>query len=379
LRSSRFENEISEVSPYVFSKVLYARNQQGQIETVFGSGSIPDQEKKMKGIVLPWKNNPQDDQWLHPVASEFYHEIDHFHLPSVNSPNPDHWAEWHYFTFESRGFYGYLSMMLAGDVLKGTAIWIVRLQMVEDGNYRRYSTMIPAAKDQLPLQKVDYSVGNSKIRFSKDHYEISLNFKDKIPISASLNYYPAPNLYFPPAYLARTSSFESGYVIPAIRGKYEGVLNIGTSRYEFNGLNGYHDHNWGIWQKIEWNWGHAYSDQYAILFGEIFLDGKSKGLFASVFDNKGFLSIFRPDGILFSDFRQRSEGIEVPMQLHMKQQKPFTSLEVIGKAKSLIVNPVAESKGLYFIQYKMNYNIMLEIDGKRVSFPAQGNAETYVR
>lgn len=379
LGSSRFQNEISEISPYIFSKLLYARNPKGEIEPIFGSGSIPDQEQKVKEIRLPWHNSKEDDEWLHPPPAQFYHDIDHFHLPSVQSPDLNRWAEWHYFTFDSSGFHGYLSVMVAGDLSKGKANWILSLQVVQNGTYKRYSEIIPATVDQLPLKQIDYSVGNSKIRFNKDHYDISLNFKDKVPITANLKYYPARNLYFPPTYLARSSNFESGYVIPAVRGKYEGTLNIGTTHYNFNELNGYHDHNWGIWQKLEWNWGHAYSDEYAIFFGEIYLNGKSKGLFVGVFDKQGFVSIFRPDKIHFSEYRSQPEGIEVPMQIQMKQQKPFASLEIIGKANSLIANPVEDTDGLYFIQYKMDYTLTLDIDGKKTNFPASGNAETYVR
>src|SRR5262249_50647928 len=151
-----------------------------------------------KHVVLPWKNNKEDEDWLHPDSENFYHQIDHFHLPSVDSPTPDRWAEWHYFNFESQHFYGYLSVMVAGDLLKEQANWIVSLQIVEGGHYKRYFTTIPATVKELPLERVDYSAGDTKVRFVKDHYEIGLNFKDKAPITANLKYYPVPNLYFPP-------------------------------------------------------------------------------------------------------------------------------------------------------------------------------------
>jgi hypothetical protein len=378
LGSSRFQNEISEISPYIFSKLLYLRNQKGQMEPVFGSGSIPDQEQKVKEIRLPWQNSAEDNEWLHPEAQGFYHDIDRFHLPSKQVRDLDRWAEWHYFNFESPDFYGYLSFMVAGDLLAGKANWIVSLQMVERNDYHKYSTILPADPSQIPSQKVDYSVGKSSIRFLRDHYQITLDFKDTVPVTAELKYYPVHNLYFPPTFIAKSDGFESGYVIPAIRGSYYGTLKVGSRSYNFEDIHGYHDHNWGIWQRIEWNWGHAYSDEYAIFFGEIFLNGKSKGLYAAVFDRSGFLSIFRPDQIRFSEVEKRPEGIQVPMKLEMEAQKPFTSFKMTGSAKSLIANPLLDPDGLYFIQYKMNYDVTLRIDGKTVQFPATGNAETYV-
>jgi len=47
LGSSRFEKEITAVSPYLFSKLLYAKKGE-QVETIFAEGSLPDQEAQLK-------------------------------------------------------------------------------------------------------------------------------------------------------------------------------------------------------------------------------------------------------------------------------------------------------------------------------------------
>jgi hypothetical protein len=374
LGSSRFEKDLSRVSPYVFSRLLYAR-QSNSVTTLFADGSLPDQEAAVKHISLPWENSEADNAWLNPPAPQFYDDIDHFHLPTVNSPLLDRWAEWHYFTFESDTFHGYLSIMVAGNVMKPQANWIVSLQMI-DRSYNRYSVTLPADTSKLPLQKIDYSAGESEIRFINDHYELSLHFKDRFEISGRLLFYPQPGLYFPPSYLAHSDTFESGYVIPALRGQYQGAIQIGNKRYDFTKVTGYHDHNWGIWQKTEWNWGHLFSPDYSIFYGEIFLNEKSKGLFLGVFDKKGFLSIFRPQRILFSNYAPGPTGSRVPMQLEMKDSKRFSSINVRGRANSFIPSPAESS---YFIQYNMDYSVQLEIDGKPAAFEAKGNAETYVR
>jgi len=285
----------------------------------------------------------------------------------------DRWAEWHYFNFEAENFYGYLSLMVAGDILKDRANWIVSLQLFDDG-YRRFAANYPAHRSELPLERVDYRIGSNQVRFNNDHYEIDLDFHDKVPIQGTLLYYPAAGLYFPPTYLARSEQFESGYVIPAIRGTYKGALRVGSDTYDFENVSGYHDHNWGIWQRIEWNWGHLFSDHYAIFFGEIYLGGKSKGLFAGVFDRSGFLTVLRPNHIEFSDFKEK-----VPQQLRFRNQKQFSSIDLTGKARSFISTKLEGSPPLHFIQYKMDYSVALQLDGRNISFPARGNAETYVK
>lgn len=379
LNSSRFSNDIKQVSPYLFAKILYGCRQLSCADPIpiLATGSLPDQESAIKGIRLPWDNSREDNSWIDPSPDVFYNGVDHFHLPALPGEDLNRWAEWHYFNFEGSDFYGYLSLMAAGNFSANQGKWIISLQM-NDGTYRRFSQTFAAKTDQLPLQTVRYSMGPTKVQFAKDHYEIDLNFSDKEEVRGHLVFYPSPGLYFPPTFLARSEQYESGYVIPAIRGRYEGNLQIGSRTYAFGGIAGYHDHNWGIWQKTHWNWGHAFSKEedgsYTLFFGEIYVNDKSKGLFIGVFDRSGFLTVFRPEGIQFSNFQKR-DHLEVPTELSISQKKNFAAIEMKGQAQTFVVTPVDDQ---YFIQYKMNYDVTLEIDGKKVHFPAFGNAETFV-
>jgi hypothetical protein len=378
LQSSRFASEITEISPYIFSRLLYARQpERSQIETVFAQGSLPNQEQNIKGTNVSWANTMEDNRWLHPSGPEFYHDIDRFHLPSVKQADLNRWAEWHYFNFETPQFHGYLSIMVAGDILRDRAQWIVSLQMV-DSKYNRYSATYPASRSQLPLNRVSYEAGGAKVSFVEDHYEIELDFHDRVSVQGVLQYFPHPGLYFPPTDLARSEDFESGYVIPAIRGKYQGTLRVGDRSYRFDKVEGYHDHNWGIWQNIIWNWGHLYSEKYALFFGEIFLENKSKGLFVGLLDDTGFLTLLRPEKIEFSGYKQGPAGAMVPMQWQIHGAKQFASLSLKGQATSFVSTRVEGADPIYFIQYKANYEVTAILDGREITFAATGNAETFV-
>lgn len=385
LHSNRFKDSILAVSPYLFSRLLYVRKAgETAPRTVYAEGSLPDEERLVRHVNLPWKNNEEDRDWLSPAPERFYHDIDRFHIPSSESLDLSRWAEWHYFNFESEHFYGYLSIMTTGDVFHNRGQWIVSLQLF-DGSAARYSAIRPASKDQLPLASIDYNTGAARVRFVRDHYEINLDYMDKSPVRGTIEYYPQPNLYFPPAYLALSSNFESGYVIPSLRGKYRGTITIGSRSYSFEEAEGYHDHNWGIWQQpagseekslpVSWNWGHAYSKDYALFYGEIFLQGKSKGLFVGVFDNQGFLTLFRPGRIEYSDTKPTPQGFQIPSTLRLAQTKAFTGIDLIGRSKSYAATPM---NSLYFIQYKMDFDVQLTIDGQDHHFTADGNAETFV-
>lgn len=389
LHGSRFGSEIGAVSPYLFSRLLYLRRAGNpETQTVYAEGSLPDAEHIVRNIQLPWKNNPEDQDWLTPQPEHFYTEMDRFHRPVSDTLDLSRWAEWHYFNFEGENFHGYLSIMAAGDVFHGKGQWIVSLQMM-DPAAKRYAATLPASIDQLPLEKLDYDTGACKVKFVKDHYEIAFDYTDKVPVRGLLRYDPAPNLYFPPAYLALSEHFESGYVIPSLRGTYRGSVTIGDRTYNFENAAGYHDHNWGIWQQpapdahqqgapVSWNWGHAYAKDYALFFGEIFLEGKSKGLFLGVFDRAGFVTLFRPEALQFSRPEMQPEGILVPSRLRLAQNKKFTAVELTGEKQSIVSTPLDVTNSFYFIQYKMNYDIRLQIDGRETRFPATGNAETFI-
>jgi hypothetical protein len=386
LTSSRFKNEVESISPYLYSEMLYARKPAGtQVEAVLAEGSIPQSEQKMKGWKLPWKNNEADRSWAQQNPEELLQEIDRFHLPSSKELPMDQWSEWHYFNFESDKFYGYLGIIAAGDVVNDRGTWIVSLQMF-DGEYKRYATTYPATKDQLPLQKVDYVVGANRVRLADGNYEIDLNFETKEGnVHGRLKYIPVPNLYLPPVILAESEGFESGYVIPSIKGSYEGSISIDSRTYDFTGVSGYHDHNWGIWQQpetsgepVRWNWGHAFSDTHSLIFGEIFVKNRTRGLFAGVFDKNGFVAMFQPSTIHFSETITK-DGLVVPQHLRFSQKKLFTALELEGKAKSFTSSPAGENGSQFFIQYKMDYKVKLKVDDKVHEFAAEGNAETFVQ
>ncbi len=379
LNSSRFQKDIDTVSPYIVPKLMYIRHSQKQQPPLhaFAEGSLPDQENRIKNARLPWQNDSLDNSWIKPSQNDFYHEIDRFHLPSVEAPDMERWAEWHYFNFESPSFYGYLSVMAGGNITANQGEWLISLQLY-DRKYQRYSATFPASQNSLPLRRIDYRAGPNRIRYEKDHYEIELDFENQAPVRGKLQYFPTEGLYFPPALLAKKSDFESGYVIPAIRGKYQGSIQIGGTTYNFDDLDGYHDHNWGIWRQIEWNWGHAFSKDFAIFFGEIYVGGKSKGLFAGVYDLQGFFTLFRPDRIEFSNYTESQDGLIVPMTMKIQAQKRFSSLSITGKPVRFVTTQL-EGQPLHFVQYKMNYEGVLTVDGNEYRFEATGNSETFVK
>ena len=62
----------------------------------------------------------------------------------------------------------------------------------------------------------------------------------------------------------------------------------------FEGASGYHDHNWGFWQGVSWQWGQVAHEDLSVVYGRVFPP-------ADVADPArvpGFLTVLGPDGPL---------------------------------------------------------------------------------
>ena len=79
---------------------------------------------------------------------------------------------------------------------------------------------------------------------------------------------PTPLAYFPGAALA-TGSFTSGYTVPGLRAEASGSICVRTACERYSGAQSYHDHNWGVWRGVTWEWGATRAGAYTLLYGRV--------------------------------------------------------------------------------------------------------------
>ena len=53
-------------------------------------------------------------------------------------------------------------------------------------------------------------------------------------------------------------------------GRLDGTLDVDGERLSFDGGAGYHDHNWGFWQGVSWQWGQVQQGDLSLLYGRVF-------------------------------------------------------------------------------------------------------------
>jgi hypothetical protein len=400
--SPRYSDEISAVAPQIEGRLLYLRTSDGREYPVHASGEIPAATVAVDAAPEiaegRWENDEGDRRWVAPTPAELRHEIDHFHLPGDSIANRETWAEWHYFNVLSEGGkrWAFISFIVGGDVT-GTK-WGGKVGITlreENGATRRFGAT-------LDRSQVRFSTTDANLAFGDSHVTVLPNGDYEVRAKAgnadiSLVVHPAPFAYFPGVSMG-TGGFVSGYTVPALRASASGTLCIYGQCEKLTDAQSYHDHNWGVWRGVTWDWGASRAGQYTFLYGRVFPPDSSASappLLVYLIDSVGFRAVFRPKLISYEDTRTIRSGATVlhaPSRARFLDVRGDDTLRVdvsIGDAIATDTRPQSakeEERGdplgtekarPYFIQMKGTARISGRIEGQPLVGTGTGFFETY--
>jgi len=343
LAAPRLRPWIAAAAPQIDSKLLYLRTRNGREVAVEATGEIPSLSRAVVGAAElasgGWNDDDLDRRWRDPSAAELRDEIDHFHLPPANARNDTTWGEWHYFNVLSSDHkqWVYVSLIVGGRIPDGSWGGQVLFTLHQQGRRsRRFVTAVPSTQVQLSLERADLTIGESTVRLLSDgRYAVHARAREEGSAAIAelnLTVTPTPGAYFPGAALS-SSELVSGYAVPALRADADGSIcvdSLGCERLAH--VQAYHDHNWGVWRGVSWEWGAARAGQYAILYGRVEPPDSvaaSQPLFVYVVDSLGFLRVFRPRTIAYTDQpRTNPLGLAVPRTSEMFDARGNDTLRV---------------------------------------------------
>jgi hypothetical protein len=224
------------------------------------------------------------------------------------------------------------------------------------------------------------------------------------PVTIDLIVTPAPRAYFPGASLGH-SELVSGYAVPGLRADASGTICVARKCESYDGAQSYHDHNWGIWRGVTWDWGASRAGSYTILYGRVIAPGDTKQnpLFVYLIDSLGFKAVMRPDRITYEDDRTTLVGgkvVRVPSRAVFADVRGADTLRVELNIEDAIATDTRPREGEatpfgpgsaergdpdraasfahpYFIQMKGIAKISGRIGGDPVSGSGTGFFETY--
>jgi hypothetical protein len=405
LAAPRQAGVITAAAPQIEGKLLYLRANGRQI-AVRAAGEIPSRSRAVGGGLSlaggTWSDDEGDRRWKSPSPRELLAEIDHFHIPPDELTDPQSWGEWHYFNVVSTdgNRWIHLSYMIGGDVAGGEWGGQVLLTTHGAGGHSdRYSMRLPSSAVSFSKSTPDLSIGSATVRLTDDaHYELYARLPSAgrgSPAELKLTIIPQPKAYFPGTSLS-SGEFTSGYAVPILRGTASGSVCVAARCDHFRDAPAYHDHNWGEWRGVTWEWGQLRAGSYSVLYGQIHPPDtllSRPPLFLYLVDSLGFRAMMRPDTILYRDTRVITvdgDRIAVPGSAVLAsirgEDTLFVELTVDDAVGTDTRGQLVErgetpaARGLahpYFIQMKGTARIRGRLGGLPVSGSGQAFFETY--
>jgi hypothetical protein len=407
LAAPRLRNDVAAVSPQIEGKLLYLRTADGAERTVRASADVPSLTAAVGAaptlLAGTWTDDSLDRRWRSPTAAELRHDIDHFHLPPAEAKGDPTWAEWHYFNVISpdRRQWAFITYMLAGAVGDSAGRWGGQLLVTlhEQGRpARRFTSTVPARDVRFATTDADLRIGESRVDVLADgRYALTGSAREEgsgTPVTLDLVVAPAEGAYFPGASLA--SGIVSGYVVAGLRADATGSICVGGSCARYEKAQAYHDHNWGVWRGVTWQWGAARAGDYTFLYGRVESSDSSTttpSLVVYLVDRQGFLALFRPRDIRYVDGRTTRIGgvvIHTPSSAEMVDIRGSDTLRIAlaiedATATDTRAPGVERGDGLasraiarpYFVQMKGTATISGRIRGTPLAGRGAGFFETY--
>ena len=405
LAAPRLSRQVAAVAPQIEGKLLYARLADGRELPVLASGELPSRTRAVGALpdiaAGAWDDDGADRRWRDPTPDELRDDIDHFHLPPPGARANPTWAEWHYFNVLSpdRKRWAFISFIVGGAVPDGQWGGQVLVTLHEQGGTStRYVATVPPAAVRFSTSRANVAVGSSSVTVLSDgRYAVRAHAVEEHgpgAVDVSLAVAPAPGIYFPGAELSSGDAV-SGYVVPGLRADASGSICVSGRCEQLDHAQSYHDHNWGVWRGVTWEWGAARAGPLTLLYGRVQPADSAVGtqpLFVFVTDSLGFVGLFRPTAISYEDGRAIRVGersLAVPSRGTMIDVRGDDTLRVelaIEDATATDTRASVErgdaraSRGLdrpYFIQMKGLMRVSGRVGGRVLRGEGAGFFETY--
>ena len=373
------------VSPAIEGKLLYLRRGDRTV-TVRAGGEIPSRSRAVgSGLDVQtgsWEDSRADSSYMAPTRQQLYDELDRFHLPATPDPS---WAEWHYFNLViAPDEWWYITYLIGGEGPLGQLLVTHRRP---DGAYERYTAPAPPHRVAFDTTRADVTIGDSYVRQRNGTYHMrGLARGSAGLVRLDLSVTPAPNRYFPPVEL-RDVGFVSGYVVPGLIANGSGKICVGQRCTRFTDVPAYHDHNWGVWRNVTWEWGAGRGSGLSLLYGGVHAptdagsSNDSSPFFLTLVDSLGVKQVLRFGRIAYRGSLPASgaAGATSPQRFCIVAGRESDTLRLDVR----VVDALATEMGTggfrrVFLQMRGLFSLSGRVLGQAVADSGTGFFETYV-
>jgi hypothetical protein len=347
-------------------------------------GGIPSLERALdddetSGIEA-WQDLSEDVAWAEATPERVLRHIDRFH-PVPDAPAwADSWAEWLYFNGRSADARFYLTFLVGPPGEDGRRSAGVRLQLDRGNGVETFGQGASIAEAEA-LRAPDLTIGASSVRLEGLRYRVRLDLPDQKGrrVRGELTLDASPGRLVPPLEITGARGWVSGYVVPVMSGTLNGSLDVDGERISLDGGTGYHDHNWGFWQGVSWQWGQVQQGDVALLYGRVIPPPEA----ADPARVPSFVGVLGPDGPLgYSTdvtITETNDASGQPRTITVRARGAVLDIDVRFDVGSAIVTPAGGTLGgnLDFLQMRGDYTVSGRAGNRTLDFKAAGSAETF--
>ena len=263
-------------------------------------GGIPSLEQAMGDPEVAfnrdWRDTADDVAWTQTAPEAVLRQIDRFHAVPDAPTWQDSWAEWLYFNGRARDARFYLTFLVGPTQPDGSRSAGVRLQLDRGGHVENFSA--PGRLSEADARRApELTIGANRVRLDglavRDRSRSARRGRPRRR-SGRVRIEASPGRLVPPIEIGGAHGWRTGYVVPVMSGQLDGTLDVAGERISFDEGAGYHDHNWGFWQGVSWQWGQAQQGDLSFIYGRVFPPREA----ADPERIPGFVGALGPDGPL---------------------------------------------------------------------------------
>ena len=406
----------------------------GRTVPVAARGGIPSLERRLgdeeTSGAAAWIDAPVDRAWTAPDAGDVLRAMDRFHpIPDVPA-RAGSWAEWLYFNGRAGETRFYLTFLVGPEREPGRRLAGVRLQLDDGGRLVAYGETAEVDAARVLAEAPDLAIGRSRVRLDGGRYRITLDLPRvaEVPAGAveaepagvpgepagapgavprrlagaspagaveaepaggveaeslvgEIVLDPDPGRSLPPFTIRGAGGWTTGYVVPVMSGTLDGALDVGGRTFSLAGGTGYHDHNWGHWEGVSWQWGQVAGGGFSFVYGRVYPPADA----ADPEHMPGFLLVLGPDGPVGYATRvtideRDAAGTGEPEHIRVRARSRALDLTMEIDVEDRVVSRMdraAIGNGLDFHQMRASYRVRGRVGEQHVDFTAAGAAETF--
>jgi hypothetical protein len=358
---------------------------------VAGRGGVPSLERALgdreTSGVDAWRDTAADGAWVNASPTAALREIDRFH-PVPDAPAwADSWAEWLYFNGRGADARFYLTFLVGPRTPDGRRAAGVRLQLQRGDRTENYGTSALLTDSEI-ASAPDLTIGASSVRLEGQRYRIHLELvgREGRRAGGDVSLEGSPGRLVPPIEMLGAKGWRTGYVVPVMSGALSGSLSVrgagpgaAEQTLSLDGT-GYHDHNWGFWKGVSWQWGQAQHDGLSVVYGRVFPPSDA----SDPERLPGFVGVLGPDGPLgFATNVQIDETNAPdgrPTAITVRALGTGVDLTLRFDVASAVTTRMAQgplANDVNFLQLQGRYAVNGRAGGRTIQFESPGAAETF--